>query len=296
MVSRLSSQSTLKDNSAFYTLSITALGDSTCVETAGTRWLGRSDDDINEIRKARPHADTSPWELLKECWVQVENRSDLLKFLISGGHSLITHKVISEWWPEFFAPTECFRYSESVPFLGSEYLPPGAQERHPPPLIRKRVLARDDYRCRVCGYSPQDHPAIKLEIHHVIERGVGGFSVESNLLTLCKNCHDNATPPDAWLRHDLLEKVVVAASRFHRRSHEQGVDDYRVWAARALGAQEAANVLGTPLEYLTADDFDESKRYAKWYQAYMSLSANSLVRYFPTREWRRNLPSELKRR
>jgi len=280
----------------YYALSVTAFGDSVCVETAGTKWMQESCAD-NEIREVTPYYDVDPWESFKERWIRVSDRTELLDFLTSGGHCLIAHDVVSNWWPEFFSPTRCFRYCQGLPFIGIDYLPPGADERYPPPLVRKRVLARDDYRCRVCGHSPEDHPAIKLEIHHVVEQAIGGLTIIDNLITLCKACHDNATPPDPWLRRDLFDKIVIATSRFHRRSHAQGVVDYRTWVARALRAKESDDKLSEPIESLTVfDDWDERKRYAKWDYAYALLATNSLVRYFTLNDWRRNLPMELKRR
>jgi HNH endonuclease len=279
----------------WYTLSVTALGDSICVETAGSQWVDSVDG--GEIRKATPHADTLPWELFKECWCKIEGRSEFINFLVSGGHCLAPRDLISMWWPEFFVPTKCFRYCEEVPFIASDFLPPGAETRHPNKLIRKRVLARDEYRCRICGHSPEDHPAIKLEIHHVVEQAIGGLTVENNLITLCKNCHENATPPDPWLRSDLFDKIVVAASRYHRRSHAQGVSDYREWVVSSLiGRQGASTVDELAIDYLSDEDVDLWRRNAKWHYAYTRIAANSLVRYFPCLEWRRYLPEELKRR
>jgi hypothetical protein len=159
------------------------------------------------------------------------------------------------------------------------------------------VFSRDEYRCLICGHSPKDHPAIKLEIHHVFEYALGGLTIDNNLITLCKNCHENATPPDDWLRGDLFDQIVVAASRFHRRSHDQGVAEYRRWVTRSLGAKESASRFEEPLEDLIWDEnCAESKLHAKWHFAYIMLATNSLVRYFTPSEWRRNLPPELKRR
>src|SRR5688500_18972043 len=111
MMSRPKGRSDMKAPSEFYALSLTALGKSICVETIGTMWEGKSEYP-SEIRVAIPHDDTDPWESFKECWGRVENRDALLAFLASGGHGLIRTEIITDWWPEFLAPTECFRYSE----------------------------------------------------------------------------------------------------------------------------------------------------------------------------------------
>ena len=50
------------------------------------------------------------------------------------------------------------------------------------------VLNRDNYTCQYCKGKNKDS---KLEVHHIIFRSNGGSDEESNLITLCKTCHDN---------------------------------------------------------------------------------------------------------
>ena len=49
---------------------------------------------------------------------------------------------------------------------------------------REAVLHRDNYTCQCCG---KKH--IKLEVHHIIFRSLGGTNDERNLITLCEKCH-----------------------------------------------------------------------------------------------------------
>jgi RRXRR protein/HNH endonuclease len=49
------------------------------------------------------------------------------------------------------------------------------------------VLARDGYSCQQCKGKAKDQ---RLEVHHVVFRNQNGSDEESNLLTLCKTCHD----------------------------------------------------------------------------------------------------------
>jgi Holliday junction DNA helicase RuvB len=60
---------------------------------------------------------------------------------------------------------------------------PGDLDSKTPPALRRRVLARDGYRCRCCG-SRQ-----RLMVHHVRFRSHGGATRMSNLVTLCVRCH-----------------------------------------------------------------------------------------------------------
>jgi 5-methylcytosine-specific restriction endonuclease McrA len=49
------------------------------------------------------------------------------------------------------------------------------------------VLDRDNYTCQYCKGKSKDS---KLEVHHIIYRSNNGSNEESNLITLCKKCHD----------------------------------------------------------------------------------------------------------
>lgn len=50
------------------------------------------------------------------------------------------------------------------------------------------VLTRDNYTCQNCKNKSKDK---RLEVHHIIFRSNNGSDDESNLITLCKTCHDN---------------------------------------------------------------------------------------------------------
>ena len=49
---------------------------------------------------------------------------------------------------------------------------------------REAVLNRDNYTCQCCG---KKH--VRLEVHHIIFRSLGGTDDEKNLITLCEKCH-----------------------------------------------------------------------------------------------------------
>lgn len=49
---------------------------------------------------------------------------------------------------------------------------------------REAILHRDNYTCQICG---KKH--VRLEVHHIIFRSQGGTDDETNLITLCEDCH-----------------------------------------------------------------------------------------------------------
>ncbi|MGH9745095.1 MAG: HNH endonuclease [Candidatus Acidiferrales bacterium] len=62
----------------------------------------------------------------------------------------------------------------------------GLRIRKPPELyarLRREVLDRDGWRCQNCGSSKN------LDVHHMIRRSALGDDRETNLITLCRECH-----------------------------------------------------------------------------------------------------------
>jgi hypothetical protein len=55
--------------------------------------------------------------------------------------------------------------------------------------VRLKVMARDGFRCRLCGRSPAMHPGISLHIDHIKALSRGGGNEPGNLQTLCSECN-----------------------------------------------------------------------------------------------------------
>jgi 5-methylcytosine-specific restriction endonuclease McrA len=49
--------------------------------------------------------------------------------------------------------------------------------------LRREILERDGWRCQKCGCSRN------LDVHHRIRRSALGDDRETNLITLCRECH-----------------------------------------------------------------------------------------------------------
>ena len=54
--------------------------------------------------------------------------------------------------------------------------------------VRQYILHRDGYKCQCCGKKPSEKKGIKLHVHHLESRKVGGDAPD-NLVTLCEDCH-----------------------------------------------------------------------------------------------------------
>jgi Holliday junction DNA helicase RuvB len=64
--------------------------------------------------------------------------------------------------------------------------PDAAADRRIPLPLRRKVLARDGHKCRLCGSRH------RLHIHHIIPVSMGGLTELDNLITLCRSCHARA--------------------------------------------------------------------------------------------------------
>ena len=50
------------------------------------------------------------------------------------------------------------------------------------------ILARDGFRCRYCGGTPQED-GVKLIVEHIIPKSQGGKDNTANLITACQRCN-----------------------------------------------------------------------------------------------------------
>jgi 5-methylcytosine-specific restriction endonuclease McrA len=50
-------------------------------------------------------------------------------------------------------------------------------------MLRRAVLERDGWRCQQCGSLRN------LDVHHMRRRSALGDDAETNLITLCRDCH-----------------------------------------------------------------------------------------------------------
>jgi len=55
--------------------------------------------------------------------------------------------------------------------------------------VRQYVLWRDNYTCQCCGTHPSKKKEVRLHVHHLESRKVGG-NAPDNQVTLCENCHE----------------------------------------------------------------------------------------------------------
>src|SRR5258707_775851 len=90
------------------------------------------------------------------------------------------------------------------------------------------VLTRDCYTCQHCHGKSKDQ---RLEVHHIIFRSQQGSDDESNLLTLCKTCHESLHAGTITLKKVGNKNGVLV--------HATQMNSIRVQVLKRLDAQEA---------------------------------------------------------
>ena len=89
------------------------------------------------------------------------------------------------------------------------------------------VLTRDTYTCQKCRGKSRDR---RLEVHHIVFRSEQGSDEESNLLTLCKTCHDSLHGGKITLQQQGKKKGMLL--------HATQMNSIRLQLLRLLQAEE----------------------------------------------------------
>ena len=80
--------------------------------------------------------------------------------------------------------------------------------------IRKAVILRDNCKCMQCHKSN-----CVLEVHHIVSRRTHGSNTLSNLITLCKECHDRTKGKEELFVKDYQNMINGNNIRFDYAQH-----------------------------------------------------------------------------
>ena len=61
--------------------------------------------------------------------------------------------------------------------------------------IRDRILLRDCFTCRVCGFV-----STRLQVDHIVPLHLGGAESDANRQALCRGCHEAKTAREERVR------------------------------------------------------------------------------------------------
>lgn len=64
--------------------------------------------------------------------------------------------------------------------------------------VRARVLMRDGFICRACGFGGSENYAFALECDHIVPESEGGLGTVDNLQCLCGACNKSKSDKMTW--------------------------------------------------------------------------------------------------
>ena len=100
--------------------------------------------------------------------------------------------------------------------------------------VRQYVLWRDNYTCQCCGTHPSKKKEVRLHVHHLESRKVGGDAPD-NQVTLCESCHEK------------LHKGLIAAKDFKKRKRRSTRDATFMGIMRKTLMQRLCSELPIPV-------------------------------------------------
>ena len=184
---RLESMKIALDGVTYFALTLTADDEGRVKWSTQSGFAGMTKiSPRRELRTACPVIGYKMLELWREVGtpgLAVNCREDLAVYSLLGGNAIIEESLTRE-----FVPTGVFSSTRI------ENVDSSAHRRAPTPMLRMKILKRDDYRCRICGRRAEDNTDIELHVHHFIPWSMGGLTEETNLVTLCHTCHKGLDP------------------------------------------------------------------------------------------------------
>ena len=216
----------------------------------GTRWGlsfqsnfagfpdGKRPDHGVEFREpslVHPDKMTAAWDSLGQGWIVVNEDAQLAVYFRLGGNALIAQDLAGRRLAEYIKP----RLYANVGPMGFRRYDPQARESkrsRPRPSQKRRILERDGHCCQKCENAPTENDDLgRLQIHHIKPFGKGGPTVDDNLITLCRRCHESLDPHDQpWLFWYSDGHLRRALDRLSTDSHQKGVEAYRQLAASLI--------------------------------------------------------------
>jgi 5-methylcytosine-specific restriction endonuclease McrA len=207
---------------------MTLLGDGNDVvldtETMYDARLALSEPGV-EIRVPSEGPSRNHWDTFGERQLLVHDEPTQRRWLISGGHALVLADMLPSGLSKLLGGIRCRRFGSIGRFYDTDRPPRTVHERFARGRLRQTVMNRDENRCRICGRSPDDALDVRLDVHHILPAELDGWTVEDNLVTLCKTCHDGMN--ENLQQEELFEKIAIYGSRTHRAGHDNGVRQYR---------------------------------------------------------------------
>ncbi|MDE0321856.1 MAG: HNH endonuclease signature motif containing protein [Acidimicrobiaceae bacterium] len=195
--------------------------------------------ELREPAQVDPEKMTHAWDRMGQGWIVVNEDADLAAYFELGGHALLAEDLARRCLAEFIQPRE---YANVGPMGFRRHDPESreAQQSRLRPRQRRRILERDGHCCQKCGRVPAEGDDLsQLQIHHIKLFSKGGPTIDENLITLCRGCHEDLDPHDQpWLFWYSDGPMRRALDKLNTKAHDKGVEAFRRLAAKAINNRD----------------------------------------------------------
>ena len=221
----------IEESSDYYAITLVGTKDNAISWFVYSHWVGWVDGkpgrEIREASIVKAHNMISHWQNIGRPYAVVNSSATLSIFLLIGGHALIEKNVAERFLAEMIKPQSCasdgFRG-----FINLSSVPKFVLKRAPNPKHRMRIFKRDNFRCKICGRSPNDFVDVELHVHHIRPWGRGGLTKDDNLITICQTCHKGLDPHSDLSLFELINPEAFRPDlKKSNLKYLQGVQCYR---------------------------------------------------------------------
>lgn len=196
-------------------------------------WVGGTPGrEIREASIVNPSNMAETWVGMGQGYLVVNSEQGFLIYMRYGGNALVAREIGEKYFQGIIRSHET-AYDSTFGFKSARDLEPYVFKRAPRPKQRMKIIQRDQFKCRICGRSPDNYTDIELHVHHIRPWGKGGLTEDENLLTLCNTCHDGLQPHEVLSLFRMIDPNELNSTLSKRKKeYLEGTGYYRKWAER----------------------------------------------------------------
>jgi hypothetical protein len=163
------------------------------------------------------------WKEMDRPGLVVNNTTELALYFQLGGNAIIESAISKQYFPhihedQIVVPTG------AIGVRPIAEVSPAALKHAPTAKLRMEIIKRDNYKCRICGRSPDANVDIVLNVHHYRPWSLGGLTEESNLITLCHTCHNGLDPHYDILLGNIFQETFNPYRQFISKVRSGEID------------------------------------------------------------------------
>ena len=147
---------------------------------------------------------------------------------------LLKKLFVRKYYPYLAFPLEVIQLNPFEGYISVDKVPQKVLNRAPNKKDRMDILKRDRFRCRLCGRSPKDYVDVELHLHHILPWAQGGLTIDYNLITLCKTCHDGLIP---HYEKELYSYIEIDCPKSIKRDFQEKLSNYQKLIMKELAKQ-----------------------------------------------------------